>query len=228
MISQSEMIIRLLLGAALGGVIGYERERHGRAAGLRTNMAVCMASVLIMLISVNFYHFMALLNLDYIRIDPGRIAAGAITGVGFLGAGVIVRSGATVHGLTSAAIIWMVSIIGLTVGAGMYLMSILATVLTVASLAVLRIVERRIKEDIYKELLVNAEPGSRLQEDLDALLGGKGVTILSVDQTRDVEGRETTLHYILRSKDEKTLTEILDEISARSGVKRVQLTSRDR
>lgn len=228
MTSQSEMVFRLFLGAALGGVIGYERERHGRAAGFRTNMVVCAASVLIMLISVNFYHFTELLNIDYIRIDPGRIAAGAITGVGFLGAGVIVRSGATVHGLTTAAIIWMVSIIGLTVGAGMYMVSLLATGLTVASLAILRTVERRISSDIYKELLVSVEFRPGLQEEFDPLIRAKGITILSVDYERDITRAEATLNYLLRTKDESMLKETVEEVSARAGVRRVQLRSRDR
>lgn len=228
MTSQSEMVFRLFLGAALGGVIGYERERHGRAAGFRTNMVVCAASVLIMLISVNFYHFTELLNIDYIRIDPGRIAAGAITGVGFLGAGVIVRSGATVHGLTTAAIIWMVSIIGLTVGAGMYMVSLLATGLTVASLAILRTVERRISSDIYKELLVSVEFRPGLQEEFDPLIRAKGITMLSVDYERDITRAEATLNYLLRTKDESMLKETVEEVSARAGVRRVQLRSRDR
>jgi putative Mg2+ transporter-C (MgtC) family protein len=223
-----EMVFRLLLGAALGGVIGYERERHGRAAGFRTNMAVCMASVLIMLISINFYHLAGLLNMDYIRIDPGRIAAGAITGVGFLGAGVVVRSGATVHGLTTAAIIWMVSIIGLTVGAGMYMLSVLATGLTVASLVILRAVEKRIRGDIYKELLVCASLRPHLQEEFDPVINSKGIVTLSVDREQDNSREEITLNYLLRTKDEKTLNGMVDELGAMSGVKRVQLKSRDR
>jgi len=228
MTSQGEMIIRLLLGAVLGAVIGFERERHGRAAGIRTNMAVCMASVLIMLISINFYHFMDSFNIGYIRIDPGRIAAGAITGVGFLGAGVIVRSGATVYGLTTAASIWMVSIIGLTIGAGMYMLSIIATGVTVASLATLRAVDRRIRRDIYKELIVTAVFRTGLQEEFDSLLESKDVNILSVDQERDIARNETTLHYILRSKNENLFKKAVEDVCLREGIRQVRLKSRDR
>jgi putative Mg2+ transporter-C (MgtC) family protein len=222
------MLIRLLLGAALGAVIGFERERHGRAAGVRTNMTVCMASVSIMLISINFYYFTDSLNIDYIRIDPGRIAAGAITGVGFLGAGVIVRSGATVYGLTTAASIWMVSIIGLTIGAGMYMLSIIATGVTVASLATLRAVDRRIGRDIYKELIVTARFRTGLQEEFDSLLESKGVNILSVDQQRDIARNEATLSYILRSKNENLFKKAMEDVCLREGIKQVRLKSRDR
>lgn len=228
MTSQSEILIRLLLGAALGGIIGYERERHGRPAGFRTNMVVCIASVLIMFISINFFHLIEQLNISYVRIDPGRIAAGAITGIGFLGAGVIVRSGATVRGLTTAAVIWMVSIIGLTVGAGMYYAAILATAVTMASLATLRVVERRIRGDIYRDLLVVAESRPGFQEELDSIVRIEGVTVLSVDYELDAEEGEVRLDYVLRSKDEGVMKDIAERLYSRPGVKRVKLGTRDR
>ena len=102
MIPVYEMIIRLLLGALIGGIIGFERELHGRAAGFRTQLLVCVAAVLIMVISENYYFHLH--NLDStLRIDPARISAGALMGIGFLGDGVIIKSGYRVRGLTTAA-----------------------------------------------------------------------------------------------------------------------------
>jgi putative Mg2+ transporter-C (MgtC) family protein len=92
MIPTTEILLRLLLAAIIGGVIGFEREVHGRAAGFRTQLIVCVAAVLIMVVSENYYFYIRGLD-PLIRIDPARIAAGALIGIGFLGAGVIIKSG---------------------------------------------------------------------------------------------------------------------------------------
>ena len=114
-----EMILRLLLASALGAVIGYQRERSGKQAGLRTHMLICVGAALFAIISA--YGFSG-------AIDPARIAAGVVVGVGFLGAGVILhREGGAVAGLTTAATIWAVAGIGLAAGAGLYIVSAVAT-----------------------------------------------------------------------------------------------------
>lgn len=95
MLSETEIIIRLLLGAVLGGIIGFERQVHGRQAGFRTQLLVCVASVLVMIVS-EYYHHLSYMNPSYVRVDPGRIAAGAITGIGFIGAGAILKMGITI------------------------------------------------------------------------------------------------------------------------------------
>ena len=115
-----EMVLRLLLATALGGVIGFQRERSGKEAGLRTNMLICLGSALLTVLSI--YAFSG--------SDPARIAASIATGIGFIGAGVILhRSGGVVLGLTSAATIWTVAAIGMAAGAGMYYVAPAATVL---------------------------------------------------------------------------------------------------
>jgi putative Mg2+ transporter-C (MgtC) family protein len=114
-----EMILRLLLASTLGAVIGYQRERSGKQAGLRTHMLICVGAALFAIISA--YGFSG-------AIDPARIAAGVVVGVGFLGAGVILhREGGAVAGLTTAATIWAVAGIGLAAGAGLYIVSAVAT-----------------------------------------------------------------------------------------------------
>jgi putative Mg2+ transporter-C (MgtC) family protein len=117
-----EMALRLLLATFLGAVIGFQRERSGKEAGLRTNMLICLGSALLTVISI--YAFPG--------ADPSRIAAGIATGIGFIGAGVILhRSGGAVVGLTSAATIWVVAAIGMASGAGLYIIAPAATVLVV-------------------------------------------------------------------------------------------------
>ena len=115
-----EMVLRLLLAAALGAVIGYQRERAGKTAGLRTNILICVGAALFTMASYGFGS----------AADPSRIAAGVVAGIGFLGAGVIIRTGeGLVAGVTTAATIWAVAGIGLAAGAGLYLISAVATAL---------------------------------------------------------------------------------------------------
>src|SRR3990172_10496382 len=137
MISNADIIVRLLLGTLLGGIIGFERQTHGRPAGFRTHLLVCVASVLVMMVS-EYYHYLSLWDPSYVRADPGRIAAGAITGIGFIGAGVIVKMGFNVQGLTTAACLWIVSIIGLSIGSGLYVLGTMGFVITYLALWLLR------------------------------------------------------------------------------------------
>ena len=116
-----EMVLRLLLAAALGATIGYQRERAGKPAGLRTHILICVGAALFTVASL--YGFGAV-------ADPSRVAAGIVAGIGFIGAGAIIRTGeGIVAGLTTAATIWAVAAIGLAAGAGLYLVSAVTTVL---------------------------------------------------------------------------------------------------
>jgi putative Mg2+ transporter-C (MgtC) family protein len=134
---QLELLVRLLIAAALGGIIGVERERGSRAAGLRTNILVSSGSALIMLVSL--YGF----NDFYMTRDPARIAAQVVSGIGFLGAGTIIHEGANVKGLTTAATLWVVSAIGLTIGCGMIFVGVGATIITLITLTVFRSLEQK-------------------------------------------------------------------------------------
>lgn len=124
--------LRLLLALLLGGVIGFEREQNNRAAGLRTHILVCLGSTLIMLLSM--YGFAEFAKLDNVRLDPARLAAQVISGIGFLGAGTILFTGKSITGLTTAASLWVVAAIGLAVGAGFYYASVLTCALALVSL----------------------------------------------------------------------------------------------
>jgi len=122
-----EMLLRLLLAAALGAAIGYERERHGKAAGLRDHILISVGAALFTLASI--FGFGA-------GADSSRVAAGVVAGVGFIGAGVIFRGGEGVAGITTAASIWVAAAIGLAAGAGLYLISAAATAITVGILLI--------------------------------------------------------------------------------------------
>ena len=121
--SEYEIIIKLALAAVLGGLIGLERESLSRPAGLRTYTLVCVGSALAMVVSLDMYYQ----YYQTVNADPGRIAAQVVSGIGFLGAGTIMREGATVRGLTTAAGLWVVACIGLAVGVGLYIPAIVST-----------------------------------------------------------------------------------------------------
>ncbi|MDF2695747.1 MAG: Mg(2+) transport ATPase protein [Labilithrix sp.] len=138
MLAHSELLVRVATGAALGGVIGYERGRHGRPVGLRTHLIVALASATFMIVSSQFAYYQHFEHGDGIEVDASRIAASVVSAVGFLAGGAILRSGLSVQGLTTAAGLWLVTAIGLCAGAGMYLESSVVTTLGIVALTIFR------------------------------------------------------------------------------------------
>jgi len=125
-LSYGELVLRLVLSAILGGLVGFERERHNRPAGFRTHILVCLGCCLVMLVST--YAFEGELG-EIGKVDPSRIASHAISGIGFLGAGTILRHGNTIRGLTTAASLWVVAVIGLAIGSGFYVGALVTSVI---------------------------------------------------------------------------------------------------
>ncbi|MGL5577242.1 MAG: MgtC/SapB family protein [Sarcina sp.] len=135
-----DFILRLILAAILGGLIGYERNIRSKEAGLRTHMLVSLSSALIMLVSQ--YGFYEVIQ-KYIEVDPSRIAAQVVSGMGFLGAGVIFKERGSIKGLSTAAGLWGVAAIGLAVGAGLYILGIAATILILLAFEVVNKVSKK-------------------------------------------------------------------------------------
>jgi len=141
MVNLFSTIVRLTLAFILGGVIGLEREKKGVSAGLRTHILVTVGSALIMLTSLYIY---GMFKEEGCAIDPGRIAAGVVTGVGFLGAGTIIRSKEGIRGLTTAASIWISAAIGLAVGCGYFSAAIIVTGASYLALSILKKLEKEV------------------------------------------------------------------------------------
>lgn len=137
MLSEFQIVLRLVLSALLSGFIGLERQMHRRTAGLRTHILVSLGSCLIMLTSLYIFDIYK----DKVPLDPARVAAGVVTGIGFLGAGTIIREREGIKGLTTAASLWVVAGIGLAVGCGFYSASIFTSVIVLAVLLFLRKLE---------------------------------------------------------------------------------------
>jgi len=144
-----DILTRLLIATIAGGLIGLERSYHGRPAGFRTHTLVCVASSLLMLVTIYQVKWFSGAPLETVRVDPTRMAQGVMTGIGFLGAGVIVREGLTVRGLTTAASIWITAAIGILAGVGLYSAVLAGSVVTIGILTVFRKVESRMPLQVY-------------------------------------------------------------------------------
>jgi len=161
----------LLLALLMGSVIGLERAWHGRPAGLRTHTLVCISSALLMLLTVNQWNLMADVPLEAIRIDPTRMAQGIMTGIGFLGAGVIMKEGLTIRGLTTAASIWMTASIGIMVGMGFNTAGSMATVLTLIVLSLFSRIEGMLPSRRFGRLILRYKTSDDvMHEDIDSLI----------------------------------------------------------
>ena len=188
-----EVLLRLALAAALGAAIGLEREIREREAGLRTHLLVSLGSALFTIVSAYGFHTFLASGQSVVRADPSRIAAQIVTGIGFLGAGAILRQGLSVRGLTTAATLWVVAAIGLATGAGYYSAAVVTTVLVLVSLWPLRILAHRIfvrfRPD-RERLLVDLEPGRSAAPVLEAVerVGGRveSLWIAGDDERRSV------------------------------------------
>jgi len=158
------MMLNMLTAIVCGGLIGLERTYHGRPAGFRTHTLVCLASSLLMIVTV--YHGLWFSGgaMDTVRIDPTRMAQGVMTGIGFLGAGVIVKEGLSVRGLTTAASIWITAAIGILAGVGFYLVALVGTVVTLAVLSLFRWVESRMPILVYANYSMKFDKNSVMPE----------------------------------------------------------------
>jgi len=196
-----ELLLRICAAALLGGLVGLERDVHGRAAGLRTHMLVAMGAGLFMVLSelVATHGNSAIAAAGGIGryADPGRIAAQVVTGIGFLGAGTIIKEGFTIRGLTTAATLWVVAAIGLAAGAGEFVLAAGGTALAVLGLMLLSYAERGYRKDAYRIL--------RIETDIDIdpslivnAVKSKRVRIIFYDMDRDYETGRMTVNLSLR------------------------------
>jgi putative Mg2+ transporter-C (MgtC) family protein len=188
-LSLAELTFRIALAAALGASIGLERELREREAGLRTHLLVSLGAALFTLVSAYGWSDWRFSNAEGIVFDPTRIAAQIVTGVGFLGAGAIIRQGLTVRGLTTAATLWAVAAIGMAVGAGYYWAAVLTTAAVLVSLWPLRLLAYRLFIRVRPEerpLEIELPPGASAQPVLAAVEEfGAEVESLHLERSRD-------------------------------------------
>lgn len=195
------MAIRIFGALVIGSLIGIERTYHGRPAGFRTHAIVCMASALLMLVTVYQNEWMTHVSTEAIRTDPTRMAQGIMTGIGFLGAGVIFKEGLTVRGLTTAASIWMTASIGVLVGVGFWFPALLCTLLTLIVLGA-RFLEAWIPSEFYAHHHIRFKRDAVMGEpELKALVGQHGFTVANLHSRLIDDGRFFEYRMVLRSRE---------------------------
>ncbi len=207
-------IAKLLLAAVLGGIIGWERERRGRPAGLRTHILMCVGVTLMMVVSEHIFEKHKTYAADSIlRTDPARIAAQVVTGIGFLGAGTIMRYKTTVRGLTTAASLWVVAGIGLAVGTGCYMPAFLTTLLALFALLLLPRFGRDIKRETYGTLKVSISSTESDLTPIMEILKRNSMELQHYEFERDLKKNEVQYHINVKFKDEALVSKVCDEVT---------------
>ena len=215
-LSYSEMVARLLLAFFAGLAVGWERESHGRPAGLRTNILACVAAAIAMIVSeVLFAKSAAAVGQGSWRPDPARLGAGILTGIGFLGAGTIIRHGNFVRGVTTAASLWFVTVLGLTFGSGELVLGLMGTGLALGTLHILPRFEKHIRTDWYATITVVLGLDAVSESELRQKIEGVGMAVKSARFNHDLEKQHRTVIYEVKlnkkdvfDKANRTVTEI--------------------
>jgi putative Mg2+ transporter-C (MgtC) family protein len=216
MISEVQIILRILVAMGLGALIGWERERRGQPAGLRTHIILCIGSALAMILSI---------NLAYPNNDPARLAAQVITGIGFLGAGAIFRYGTGVKGLTTATSLWTMGIIGLACGMGMFLVAAGTTILLLFVLYWVEKLEiRYIHQAVNFNVEVVAANRKGLLKDLKKILSEPPRSISSTQITRDMVEDVVEITFNIRSTDEDQADDLVSRLSAVKNIKKIEIS----
>lgn len=184
---------------AAGLILGLERESHGRAAGLKTTILACVASCLAMILSEDFYRESANAA-GILRPDRARLAAGILTGIGFLGAGAIIRQGTLVRGVTTAAVLWFITILGLAFGSGHLALGGLGTCIAIFALFALPHMEQRIKKDFYASVTVTLGLNGVTDDEVRDRMAEAGVSVQRVDLDYDMNAQTRSLHCELKMR----------------------------
>ena len=188
----TDMILRLGIAALLGGVLGLEREIHGRPAGLRTHFLVSLGAAAFMMMSP-----VVAGSFEGLGGDPGRVAAQIVTGIGFLGAGAIVKEGVNIHGLTTAACLWVAAAIGMAAGAGLFSEAFVIATLAVVALVFLPYAELIFKTHSYRVLEITLPLDSDVSAVIDAVKSTRS-RVLRCDLDRDYEGGTLVISLLIR------------------------------
>ena len=198
-----EILKHLLIALAMGGLIGFERSYHGRPAGFRTHTLVCVSSSALMLLTVYQGQWYPAAFAGNVNLDPTRMAQGIMTGIGFLGAGVIFKEGLTVRGLTTAASIWITAAIGILAGIGFYFPMIVTTVLTLGTLSVFRWVEAKVPGQFFAHLQVRCpRDGGMGEEEVRRFLQEQGFSVANMSYAGSAEPRCVEFQMIIKAHDE--------------------------
>ena len=218
-------LLNLVAALLAGGLIGLERSYNGRPAGFRTHTLVCMSSSLLMLLTIYQLELLPDIPIETVRIDPTRMAQGIMTGIGFLGAGVIMKEKLTIRGLTTAASIWITASIGILIGVGFYYAAAIATLLTVGTLSTFRYIEAALPSIHYGRLRIRMLRTRVLTEDaLCELI--KEYNFSSGSPTYSLSNNGSVLEYqmTVKTREKKNYRALAEALSEADGIEEFHLT----
>ncbi len=220
----ADAMIRLVLASLLGGLIGLERELHGRAAGFRTHLLVSLGAALFMSVSLYFYQAYGLLSANTaVRVDPARVAAQIVVGIGFLGGGAILREKGSIRGLTTAACLWVAAAIGVACGAGLFAISLVVTAIALISLLILKKVEGILNKDSYQQLVVLSDDLPGQSEQIESIVQDCGARLMETAVDRQLDAATIRFEFQLRLATRGTPCRLVDRLSALAGVRKLSL-----
>ena len=219
-LTEFDMILRLCLGFAAGAIIGFERSSRRQVAGLRTHILIATGATLLMLLSIYLPQQLSPGSSG----DPGRIAAQVVSGIGFLGAGAIIRLGSNVRGLTTAASIWFVAAVGLAIGGGMFIVAGSAVLLGLITLMLLRLFEKKIfPSSRYKLLEVSYKDSAPDTREALDIINASRINIQSVDVVHGSKDKGTKLRLLVRIPDATDIASIARSIKSSGNVGKVEI-----
>jgi putative Mg2+ transporter-C (MgtC) family protein len=225
-LSFSEMFLRLIGAFLAGFIVGWERESHGRPAGLRTNILACVASALAMIISEALFTQSAAATINGSwRPDPARLGAGILTGIGFLGAGTILRHENVIWGVTTAASLWFVTVLGLAFGSGQFVLGGLGVGLALVTLYVLPLFEKQIESDRYATLSVVTGSEDLSEAELRSRIEAAAVNVQTIRLSYDLEKKQKTFNCDLKLRKStmgESVNKLVSDLSGCAGVLRVR------
>ena len=220
-----EITLRLVGALLVGALIGLERTYHGRPAGFRTHALVCLSTSLLMLITVYEERWFPTVTQGRIALDPTRMAQGIMTGIGFLGAGAIMKDGLTVRGLTTAASIWITAALGILVGIGFYFPVVVATTLTLGTLSAFRWIEGKIPSQFYAHFVVRFAREATLPEpELRKLVGEHGFSIANLSYRLNGEGEFFEYRMVICTDDAANARALAETLSHLEVVKEFRVS----
>ena len=219
-----DIIEHLLIALGAGGLIGFERSYHGRPAGFRTHTLVCVASSALMLITMYQSQWYPEAFAGRVALDPTRMAQGIMTGIGFLGAGVIFKEGLTVRGLTTAASIWITAAIGILAGIGFYFPLILAVLITLGTLALFRWIENKVPGDLYAHLMLRfAADRAMNEEELRRFLQDHGFSVANLSYAGGAAKQCVEYQMVIRSRSGKDAQRLAESLVKSASVEEFRI-----
>ncbi|MBE0598501.1 MAG: MgtC/SapB family protein [Desulfuromonadales bacterium] len=217
------VLVKLVLAGVAGAMVGLEREKHGRPAGLRTHLLVSLGACLMMIISEAFFLKYGGVDgtLSPVRLDPSRVAAQIVAGIGFIGAGVILKEGVSIRGLTTAASLWLIAGVGMAFGMGLFGAGAMATVLALFSLVFLKRLDPVIKKDRFLYLTIVSGLETDIFPELERVFAERQMRISDLVSSTDLIIGEVEYQFVLTQHRHRMGREMTQAITALPGVRRV-------